>query len=304
MGVDGGYSQDDVREVARALTGWTLTLGGRSPDGPGFVFRPDWHDAEDKTILGADFPGGRGLEDGEAVLDMVAAHPSTASFVAMKLCRKFVADEPPGDLVDAVAGTFLRTRGNLRATTAAVLLSEHFLGSDYRGAKVKSPLEFLVSAARALEVPVGTGGQLGRLLARLGAPLYGASPPTGYPDTAEDWTSANAILARMDTGSMLSTAVFSSGGAARLAGAGGRGARGNPRNADDVAAPGSGRGAERGPRGTIEERTDALLAQLLPGGVSAATREKIVSWGVSQEDRPSNAQVSTLILGSPEFQRR
>ncbi len=302
MGVDGGYSQDDVREVARALTGWTLTLGGRSPDGPGFVFRPDWHDAEAKTILGQEFPGGRGIEDGEAVLDMVAAHPSTASFVATKLCRKFVADDPPGDLVDTVAGTFLRTSGNLRATTTAVLLSDEFLGSDYRAAKVKSPLEFLVSAARALEVPVGTNGQLGRALRQLGAPLYSASPPTGYPDTAEEWTSANAILARMETGSLLSTAAFSSGalrGARRGPGAGG-GQR------PDAATARAGRtgAAGRGPQGTVEERSLALLAQLLPGGVSGATRDKIVSWGMTQEQTPSNAEISTLILGSPEFQRR
>ncbi len=179
LSVDGGYSQDDVREVARAFTGWTLTLGGR--DGPGFVFRPDWHDAEEKSILGESLAKGRGLEDGEQVLAMLARHPSTANFITTKLCRKFVADDPPGDLTDRVAGEFLRTGGNLRATTAAVLLSEEFLGTEYRGAKVKSPLEFLASTARALEAPIGTDGRLGRALRLLGAPLYGASPPTGYP---------------------------------------------------------------------------------------------------------------------------
>ena len=295
LGVDGGYDQEDVREVARALTGWTLTLGARNVDEPGFVFRPDWHDAEEKTILGTTLPEGRGLEDGEDVLDMLAAHPSTATFVATKLCRKFIADDPPGSLVDTVAGTFLRTQGNLRATTAAVLLSDEFLGPEYRGVKVKSPMEFVASAARALEVPVDTNGQLGRTLRRLGAPLYGASPPTGYPDTAEDWTSANAILARMEIGSTLATAVFS--------GRGFRGGRGDAVN--QGRADGQQRGRRgRGPAGTVQARTDSLLAQILPGGISDDTRDKIVGWGESQDGAPGNAEIATLILGSPEFQRR
>ncbi len=301
LGVDGGYTQNDVREVARALTGWTLTLGGRNLDPPGFVFRPDWHDAEEKSVLGTTLAAGRGLEDGEDVLDMLAAHPSTATFIATKLCRKFIADDPPGKLVDAVAGAFLRTRGNLRATTAAVLLSDEFLGSEYHSAKVKSPMEFLTSAARSLELPIGTNGQPAGILGRLGAPLYGASPPTGYPDTAEEWTSANAILARMEVGSQLSTAALSGGpglGGGRR-GTGDRGGAGAQRGQR------RGRGAvERGPTGTVEARTDALLAQILPGGVGSDTREKIIAWGESQDSVPSNAEIATLILGSPDFQRR
>ena len=308
LGVDAGYSQDDVREVARALTGWTLTLGGRGPEGPGFVFRPDWHDAEPKNVLGNQLPAGRGIEDGEAVLDLVAAHPATATFIATKLCRKFVADEPPADLVDVVAGTFLRTDGNLRATTAAVLLSEQFLREDFRRVKVKSPMEYLASAARALEVPVGTSGQLGRALGQLGAPLYGASAPTGYPDTVEEWTSANAILARMDIGSILAAAAFGGPGGARFAGRRGQAIEGTPDRPGDrtAGAQRGGRqaGGQRGPRGTSAERADALLTQLLPGGVSAQTREKIVSWSETQDEAPANAEIATLILGSPEFQRR
>lgn len=303
LGVDGGYSQDDVREVARALTGWTLTLGGRGPEGPGFVFRPDWHDAEEKSVVGRVLPPGRGLEDGEDVLDTLAAHPSTATFIATKLCRKFIADEPPAALVDTVAGAFLRTEGNLRATTAAVLLSDEFLGSDHHGAKVKSPLEFLASTARALEIPVGTNGRWGRVLRQLGAPLYGASPPTGYPDTAREWTSANAILARMDTGSQVANAVWGGGrGSGPRGGASGDAA---DRSARRGRAGSTGAaGQARGPTGTLEERTEALLAQILPGGLSDDTREKIVAWGEGQDQAPGNAEIATLILGSPEFQRR
>ncbi len=300
LGVDGGYSQEDVREVARALTGWTLTLGGRSPESTGFVFRPDWHDAEEKVVLNRELPAGRGLEDGEDVLDMLAAHPSTATFIATKLCRKFIADEPPAALVDTVAGAFLRTRGNLRATTAAVLLSDEFLGPDYHAAKVKSPLEFLASTARALEVPVSTNGQLGRVLRQLGAPLYGASPPTGYPDTAAEWTSANAILARMNAGSQLANGALGGG-----RGFGARsGASGDAANRAARRGPTGRAGRSRGPAGTVEERTAALLEQILPGGVSDDTREKIVAWGERQEQAPGNAEIATLILGSPEFQRR
>jgi hypothetical protein len=231
---------------------------------------------------------------------MLAAHPSTATFIATKLCRKFIADEPPAALVDTVAGAFLRTKGNLRATTAAVLLSDEFLGSDYHTAKVKSPLEFLASTARALEIPVGTNGQLGRVLRQLGAPLYGASLPTGYPDTAEEWTSANAILARMDTGSQVATAALGGG---RGFGAPG-GAAGDAANRSARRGLTGRAGRARGPAGSIEERTEALLVQILPGGVGGDTREKIVAWGEGQDQAPGNAEIATLILGSPEFQRR
>ena len=124
----------------------------------------------------------------------------------------------------------------------------------------------------------------------LGAPLYGASPPTGYPDTAAEWTSANAILARMEVGGRLAGLVF---GGRSVSGQQGRGGRGR-----------GGRGRERGPQGTVEERTDALIAQILPGGMSPDTRDTIQAWGAAQDSTPGNAEIATLILGSPEFQRR
>ena len=180
------------------------------------------------------------------------------------------------------------------------LLSDEFLGPEYHAAKVKSPLEFLASTARALEVPVGTNGQLGRVLRQLGAPLYGASPPTGYPDTAEEWTSANAILARMNAGSQLANAALGGG---RGFGAQG-GASGDAANRAARRGPTGRAGRARGPAGTVDERTAALLERILPGGASDDTRQKIVAWGESQEQTPGNAEIATLILGSPEFQRR
>ena len=293
LGVDGGYTQNDVREVARALTGWTLALPTARSSQYGFRFRPDWHDAEEKTILGATFPKERGIEDGEQVLDMLAKHPSTATFIATKLARKFVADDPPGDLVDRVAGTFMRTNGHLPEVMRTLLLSDEFLGHDYRGAKVKSPLEFLLSTARALEVPADTSARLGQTLRVLGEPLYGASPPTGYPDSAEEWTSANAILARMQVGEQIANAVFRG----QRGGRGGFGGRGGRRD-------GGQRGRERGPTGTVAQRTDVLLATILRGRPTDDLRGKILAWADSQPEAPGNAQIATLILGSPEFQRR
>jgi len=303
LSVDGGYTQDDVREVARALTGWTLTLGARQADDPGFVFRPDWHDAEEKRVLGTTLAAGRGVEDGEQVLDLLAEHPSTAGFIAVKLCRKLVADQPPPDLVVEVAATFRRTGGDLRATTAAILRSKEFLGPEHRAAKVKSPLEFLASAARALEVPVGTDGMLARTLQLLGAPLYGASPPTGYPDTAAEWTSANAILARMDVGSRLAAIVYGDETAAGRAASGRRGRRGRGGERGPQGSAGQ-RGGERGPQGSAGERSDALLEQLLPGRAGDELRTKILAWADAQDEAPDNAEIAALILGSPEFQRR
>ncbi|MFQ5742948.1 MAG: DUF1800 domain-containing protein [Acidobacteriota bacterium] len=289
LGVDGGYSQHDVREVARALTGWTLTL---SAQGANFVFRPDWHDADEKEVLGHRLPAGRGIEDGEEVLDLLASHPSTARFIATKLARRFVADDPPTRLIEKIAKRFSDSDGNLRETMAALLTSPEFLGPSYRQSKVKNPLEFLASAARALALEIRPEAQLARALQPLGAPLYNAAPPTGYPDSAEEWTSANALLARMEIAGRLAQGVFGRDfGRDRTAGRSRR-------------RPARGQGRDRGPAGNPEQRTEALLAQLLPGRDTGALQRKLLDWVDEQAEEPGNAQLATLILGSPEFQRR
>jgi uncharacterized protein (DUF1800 family) len=197
LGVDGGYTQKDVTEVARALTGWTIA-GLRDGGGaPRFVFRPALHDRGDKQILGQKLPGG-GLEEGEQILHRLATHPSTARFISLKLARRFVSDDPPKALVDRAAETFRRTDGDIRAVVRTIVTSPEFFSPAARGAKVKTPLEFVASAVRASGATVTSARELARRVAAMGMPLYQQQPPTGYKDTADAWVSTNGTLARMN----------------------------------------------------------------------------------------------------------
>jgi uncharacterized protein (DUF1800 family) len=215
LGVDGGYTQQDVIEVARCFTGWTLTPlhAGRQ-----FVFVPELHDRGKKVVLGTKIKG-RGLREGEAVLDLLARHPSTARFISTKLAVRFVGDAPPASLVERMSRTFLASDGDIREVMRTLILSEEFWSSDAFEAKLKTPFELVVSAVRALEgeiapmpVPpreVGMAAMdraameparppgLLQVLNQLSQPLYRAQPPTGYDDTAEGWVSTGALLDRM-----------------------------------------------------------------------------------------------------------
>jgi len=206
LGVDGGYTQQDVMEVARALTGWTLARGpgGRalpgSENASGFVFRPEVHDAEAKVILGQTFPAGRGLDEGERVLDLLATHPSTARFIATKLVRRFVSDEPPADLVDRAAATFLDTNGDIREVVRTIVTSDAFFADAAFRSKVKTPFELVVSASRALGGRPDATPLSAQVIARLGQPVYGRQTPDGWPDVADEWINTGAILNRMNFG--------------------------------------------------------------------------------------------------------
>jgi len=197
LGVDGGYTQQDVMEVARALTGWTLARG---PQGGGFQFRPEVHDADAKTILGQAFPAGHGVEEGERVLDLLASHPSTARFIATKLVRRFVSDEPPADLVDRAAAIFTASKGDLREVLRTIVTSDEFFADAAFRAKVKTPFELVVSASRALGGQLDATPRSAQLVARLGQPIYGRQTPDGYPDVADEWINTGAILNRMNFG--------------------------------------------------------------------------------------------------------
>lgn len=201
LGVDGGYTQDDVINVARALTGWTVRPGQRGDDG--FVFNPVAHDAGEKRILGQRFAAGRGEAEGDAVLDLLARHPSTARHVASKLVTRLVSDEPPADLVDHAAEVFRRTDGNIREVVRAIVTSPAFFSRAAYRSKVKSPFEVVVSAARAIGARADTTPYTAALVARLGQPIYGHQAPDGWPETGEEWMNTGAILNRINFGMAL-----------------------------------------------------------------------------------------------------
>jgi uncharacterized protein (DUF1800 family) len=218
LGVDGGYTQDDVIAVARAFTGWTVypargparqrvdraVARARHFGGAGvvvrgdFLFRPDAHDAGPKTVLGRALPAGRGIEDGEDVLDLVAAHAATVRRIPLLLARRFVADEPPAPLVDLLASVFRETGGDIRAVMSALTVAPEFWREAGRRGKIKSPYEVAASSLRALGAEVEPVNDVARRVARMGEPLYAYEAPTGYPDRAEQWVNAGALLNRMN----------------------------------------------------------------------------------------------------------
>ncbi|MFN7131390.1 MAG: DUF1800 domain-containing protein, partial [Myxococcales bacterium] len=173
LGVDGGYTQDDVREVARAFTGWSIE---RPREEGTFVFRDAIHDRDAKRVLGHHLPSGGGIEDGERVLDLLARHPSTARFIALKLCRKFVSDDPPKALVERVAKRFLETEGDLPSVYATIFSAREFWSEGARGSKTKTPFELAASSLRALGGTTDGGPALVRAVRSMGEPLYFCQP--------------------------------------------------------------------------------------------------------------------------------
>src|SRR2546428_666449 len=194
LGVDGGYTQKDVTEVARAFTGWTIQnprLGG------GFRFEPRIHDTGEKIVLGHVIKSGA-EGDGEQVLDILAKHPSAARFIATKLVRRFVSDTPPPSLVDRAAARFRETDGDLREEMRTILTSPEFLSPEVYRAQVKTPFEIVASALRATGADVQDATLLVRTMQQLGMPLYMCQPPTGYKDTADAWVNTGALVNRMN----------------------------------------------------------------------------------------------------------
>jgi len=343
LGVDGGYTQKDVIEVARALTGWSIRpprqllmqakdprvkrFADRAPTaGAGeFIFRPEVHDAETKVVLGHTLKSGRGIEDGEEVLDILARHPSTAKFIARKLAVRFVSDQPPQVLVDRAAATYLRTDGDIREVVRTIVTSPEFFSRAAFRAKVKSPFEVVVSTMRALDAPADPTPRTAQLVARLGQPIFGHQAPNGWPETSEPWMNTGAILNRINFG--MAAAASRVPGASLDRWPDGARLRAAPRT----------------------EQVDGVIASLLGGQASHQTRE-ILTTGVhpmvakaaadstasmvatadggsdpaTSGDDPSArrrqrmgaqgfgnipeltglAQVVGLALGSPEFQRR
>jgi uncharacterized protein (DUF1800 family) len=195
LGVDGGYTQREVTEVARCFTGWTIDQPGQG--GP-FTFNPRMHDQGEKTVLGTTIPAGGGIEDGEKVLDILARHPSTAHFISRQLAIRFVADDPPPALVERMAQTFLKTNGDLRAVMTTMLESREFWSLGAYRSKLKSPLEMVASAVRAADGDVDYASSLVNQVAQMGQPLYRKQEPTGYSNSSQEWLNSVGLLARMN----------------------------------------------------------------------------------------------------------
>jgi uncharacterized protein (DUF1800 family) len=268
LGVEGGYTQKDVQEVARAFTGWTIA---NPRQGGGFRFEPRMHDDGEKAVLGHKIKSGGGQKDGDTVLDVLANHPSTAQFIATKLARRFVADDPPKALVERAVRRFRDTGGNIREVVRTIVTSPEFFAPDAYRAKVKTPFEFVVSAVRATGTETGNALPLVMAVRNLGMPLYGCQPPTGYSDKAEAWVNSGALLNRMNFAVSLTASRQQRGAGVR---------------------PVQGR-TGAGPSVT----SDALVASALAGELSETTAAT-----VAKATTPS--QALALVLGSPEFQRR
>jgi uncharacterized protein (DUF1800 family) len=316
LGVDGGYTQQDVINVARALTGWTI----RPPAaGGGFIFRPEMHDAGEKIVLGHKLKANRGIEDGEDVLDIVSRHPSTAKYIATKLARRFISDKPPQTVVDRAAQVFMKTDGDIREVVRSIITSNEFYSQQAFRSKVKSPFEVVVSAMRAMNAAPDSTPRTAQMIAYLGEPIYGHQAPNGWPETGDAWMNTGAILNRINFGMAAA--------ANRIPGA-------NVRSIPGVDSLSS------APR---QKQVDAIVSALLGGSASPDTRAVLMSGEnpllANAKESPDTmtqnvdsgepmdvqlrpranpfgrqnggqlqlkgiAQVVGLALGSPEFQRR
>jgi uncharacterized protein (DUF1800 family) len=197
LGVDGGYTQQDVINVARAFTGWTIKPPAQ---GGGFIFRPQVHDAGEKIVLGHKLAAGRGMEDAEDVLDILAKNPATARYISFKLARRFVSDSPSKALVDHASQVYLRTDGDIREVLRAIITSPEFFSQQAFRSKVKSPFEVVVSAMRALSAEPDSTPRSAQVIAFLGQPIFGHQAPNGWPETGESWMNTGAILNRINFG--------------------------------------------------------------------------------------------------------
>jgi len=296
LGVNGGYTQNDVTEVARVLTGWTID---QPQKGGGFKFEERMHEPGTKIVLGHKIKE-HGEKEGMEVLHLLAHHPSTAQFICTKLAIRFASDDPPPALVEEMAQSFLKKDGDIREVLKTMFHSPEFWRADLYRAKLKTPLEFVVSAVRATGADVSDAAPLARQLNNLGMPLYGMQPPTGYPMKSDAWVNSSALLGRMN----FSLALM----AGRIKGVEADGDRLlNPSstNATDAVAEDSKQALAR------------LEASLLAGDISKQTHDAIVKeienpTGSAQAPARKNDKlpasspgtIAGLLLGSPEFQRR
>jgi uncharacterized protein (DUF1800 family) len=286
LGVDGGYTQKDVTEVARAFTGWTIDKPRIYAD---FKFDDRLHDPDQKIVLGKKIHAG-GMKDGEQVIDLLVHHPSTAKFISTKLARRFVSDNPPPPLVNRMAETFQSSDGDIRAVMKTMIWSPEFWSREAYRAKIKTPFELVVSAARALGTDVDTPLPLVQWVGRIGEPLYQCQPPTGYSDKAETWVNTGALLNRLN---------FS----LALAGNRMRGAR-----TDTASLLGVDTSADA--KGALDRAVQVFLGgQAAPSTVETLEKQldnpQVLQAKLDDPHRQVDLGViAGLVLGAPEFQRR
>jgi uncharacterized protein (DUF1800 family) len=266
LGVNGGYTQADVIAVARCFTGWTV----RNPDTPEFVFAPFMHDFREKTVLGHKIPAGGAEQDGLQVIDILAHHPSTAKFISRKLAQRFVADDPPQTLVDRMAQTFSKTDGDLRAVLKTLFTSPEFFSEGAWQSKVKSPMEAVVSTVRAVGAEVTDTYSLVQKIAELGEPLYSKLEPNGYSNTGDAWLSTAGLMGRFNFSTALASGLVTG-----------------------VSVPGS----------RWQGKDQSTMARDLLGHDASGQTLSALETGLKGKD-PTPPFIASLILSSPDFQRR
>ena len=309
LGVDGGYSQQDVQEVARCFTGWGYDrLTGT------FQFHPRQHDNGAKVVLGHPIPAGGGMQDAETVMDILCSSPATAHHIALQMCQRFVSDDPSAELVDRIAGVLQQTNGDLRKVTEAILTSPEFLSPSNYNNKIKSPLEFAVSAVRASEstiipqqpppfdklVPAQEGGavlghgqaadrisqrprqSLNWRIYELGEPLFACTPPTGYKEVSKFWVSPGALIERLNFAMALTQQELSD-------------VRFDPQS---ILA-----GVDLdNPEAVLNQCTATLLQNNISDSTRKVLQQTALPTGDSKTINPS--KLIALMIGSPEFQRK
>jgi len=318
LGVDGGYTQKDVTEVARCLTGWGIKGGRYSGE---FEFHPRLHDQGEKQVLGTTIPANGGISDGEKVLEILATHPSTMRYISTKLCRRFVCDDPPKSIVDKCVETWKKTDGDIREIMKTIAYSKEFTSRSAYMSKIKSPFEYVVSSIRAvggqIDVdPFGggttalasmrptppppiniftqngggqinprfTAGQIGLL----GEPIFNYGFPTGYPEDSSKWVSSGALIGRINFAINLVN-----------------------KRINDVDMSASILDNNKMEGMDVAKQIDTVSSQIIGKNVSSQTRETILNQLHSNEKSPASSTavvdvrtVASLLLGSPEFQRR
>jgi uncharacterized protein (DUF1800 family) len=304
LGVDGGYTQKDVQEIARCFSGWTI----QKPNEQGlFLYRPGLHDDGEKVVLGHKILPGGGIADGERVLDILATHPSTARFIATKLARRFISDDPPQSVIDRAAAVFLKTDGSIRETLRAIVTSPEFFSTTAYRAKVRSPFEYVAAAMRAMNAETDGDRPVLDLIGRMGQPLFGRITPDGYSDRAEQWLSSGAMVVRLNFANALATNRI----------------KGTTIDSTKLL-----NGIDQANKDAV---TGRLISLTVMGDVSSATRTTLgkntSAEALVTQPPPANANVSvgftgtpqqtpprqvtgyipemiTLLIGSPDFQQR